>query len=68
MKRRLFETIFLVALVLCIAIPAYAYAPFTPEQIGIMGDSGVSSGVHLHISASTSSEFETTFDPLYLMP
>lgn len=40
----------------------------TGQQIGIMGDSGVSSGVHLHISASTSSEFETTFDPLYLMP
>lgn len=40
----------------------------TGQQIGIMGDSGDSSGVHLHISASSSSSFTTTFDPLYLMP
>lgn len=32
MKRHLFGSILLVALVLCIAIPSYAYAPFTPER------------------------------------
>ena len=40
----------------------------TGQKIGVMGDSGVSSGVHLHISASTTSNFNTMFDPLYLMP
>ena len=32
MKRYFFRSIFLAALVLCIAIPTYAYAPFTPER------------------------------------
>lgn len=32
LKRHLFGSILLVALVLCIAIPTYAYAPFTPKR------------------------------------
>ena len=38
------------------------------QEIGIMGNSGTASGVHLHITASSTSNFNSMFDPLYLMP